>query len=374
MPTKIRKRVGFLATGSELITGEILNTNGQKMAQHCQDLGIEIGEHIIVDDGLENIEAALRFLLERHDAIITSGGLGPTSDDITRNAVARVLNLELEYHEPSWASIVERLSKRNIPIPESNRQQAYFPAGSQVYPNENGTADACGIQHKDQWIFLLPGPPRECIPIFEHKVLPTLREQGFATGKRLYRWRLMGVSEAGMAETLEAAFGPNEVTFAYRASYPYLDIKLTLSENDDINRVTEAVYQIVKPHLVTTENSNISTLLKHALLNFPGQLSIYDQATKEALASELTTPGNHDKLHFVSDINELSDEQAVIISGLEAYWNPKPEQYSTFITVELIHKGQSEKFKQEIYLRGSESMAYAIEFASHCIYQKWIQV
>lgn len=365
------KRVGLLATGSELIYGEILNTNGQKMAQACLDLGITIGEHLVVDDGLDNIISGLEYLLSRHDCVITSGGLGPTSDDITRNAVADVLGLELDFDSDSWNRIVARLSKRNIAIPESNRQQAFFPEGGIVYPNENGTADACGIEANGKWIFMLPGPPRECLPIFEQKVLPALRENGFESGKRLFRWRLMGASESHMAEILEAAI-PN-VEFAYRAAYPYLDVKLHLDDSEDIDGISDAVYQVVKSNLVTTENSNISTLLKHALLHQAIDLTICDLATKEALASELVTPNNHHKLQFVAKDCDVGDEHAVIIRGLDSYWKTEPDQYITEIEITLKHRGESETFTQEIYLRGSESMEYAIEFTCHRIYQAWFQ-
>lgn len=367
------KRIGFLATGSELVYGEILNTNGQKMAQACLDMGIEVGEHIIVDDGLANIEAGLKFLLERHDCVITSGGLGPTSDDITRNGIANVLNLKLNFDNDSWERIVERMSKRNVPIPESNRQQAYFPEGGTILPNENGTADGCGIEQDGKWIFMLPGPPRECLPIFEQKILPTLRENSFATNKRLFRWRLMGASESHMAEILEAEFANDDIEFAYRAAYPYLDVKLHLDEGEDLDGITDRVYQIVKANLVTTENTNISTILKHALLHYPTHLTICDLATKEAFASELVTPGNHHKLQFVDQDCDVGDDHAVTIRGLDEFWNTQPDQYSTFIELELKHDGKSEHFKQEIYLRGSESMEFAIEFVSHRIYQKWFQ-
>lgn len=368
------RRIGLLATGSELVYGEILNTNGQSMAQQMLDCGITVGEHVIANDGMESLTNSLKFLLEHHDVVITSGGLGPTCDDITRNAIAGVLGLELIYDESSFERIVERLAKRNLPIPEANKRQAYFPEGAEVYPNINGTADACVIEHDGKLIFMLPGPPHECLPIFEQKVLPTLRQKGFASNKRLYRWRLMGIGESHLAEDLEAKCKDFNLEFGYRAHYPYLDIKLQLDESDDIEQITDTIYQHVKPYLVTTENIHISTMLQHALLHYPVHLNICDLATKEALASELVTVENHHKLNFVRDENELGDQHAVLIKGLEKFWKPEPDSYVTTIEVELIHNGEKQCFTQDIYLRGSETIRYAIEFVSHKIYQAWFQI
>lgn len=368
-----KQRVGLMATGSELVYGEILNTNGQRMAQQMQDVGIEVGEHIIVTDAMESLTSSLKFLLENHDAVITSGGLGPTCDDITRDAIAQVLGIELEYQQASFDRIVERFSKRGIDIPDSNKRQAYFPKEAIIYANDNGTADGCLIEHDGKCIFMLPGPPRECLPIFEQKVLPTLREKGFASAKRLYRWRLMGISESQCAQQIEAKCTEFNLDFGYRAHYPYLDIKLTLNESDDIERITDIIYQHVKPYLVTTENVHVSTMLQHALLHYPVHLTICDQATKDAFKSELVTAENHQKLNFVVDVDELGDQHAVHIKGLETFWNPEPECYVTNVQVELIHQGEKQSFNQDIYLRGAESIRYAVEFVSHKIYQAWFQ-
>ncbi|MDF2691513.1 MAG: hicd [Gammaproteobacteria bacterium] len=197
------KRIGFLATGSELTTGEILNTNVQAMAQTLLEQGTEIGEHVIVDDREANILSGLEYLFRQHDAVIVSGGLGPTSDDRTRFAISRFCNQALEFNEASWQRIVDRLSKRNIPIPENNRQQALFPHHATIFPNLNGTADGCFITCHNKLIFMLPGPPRECLPLFDQYVMPILKSHEFFSHRKLYRWKLMGASESAIAEQLE---------------------------------------------------------------------------------------------------------------------------------------------------------------------------
>ncbi len=246
------KRVGFLATGSEIVSGEILNTNSQTMAQVMLEHGISLGEHVIVDDGQDNISEAFRFLLSRHDAIISTGGLGPTSDDLTRNAIADVLGLKLIFNPTSYQKIVDRITHRygQIAIPETNKRQAYFPEGSLIIPNPNGTADACQINFQNKLIYLLPGPPSECLPIFSEKVLPHLCEQSFNSESRLYRWTVQGIPEAKIAELLEEALKEFNLIFGYRARSPYIDIKLNLSPSPELKIILGKVEAIVGPYLV----------------------------------------------------------------------------------------------------------------------------
>ncbi len=367
------KRVGLLATGSELVGGEILNTNGQQIAQSLQLLGIDIGEHVVVDDSLDNLKAGLEFLLKRHDGVITIGGLGPTSDDCTRDIVAAATQQPLIFNEASWQRIVDRLAKRNIPIPEINKQQAFFPKDATIFPNVNGTADGCAVQHRQQWIFMLPGPPRECLPLFHNFVVPLLEQQQFTSNHRLYRWRLMGVSESAIAETLEIFGKPYQLQFGYRAHYPFVDIKLHLDESERSEAIKSGVYEIVSPYLVTTENSNLSTQLQHALGNLKHPIALYDNATKGAIAVALMTPQNHHALNVVYQPEPLPSDYAVSVEGLEAFWHLQPGQHQTEIRVTLNHAGKTHHAQQIIFLRGQETIQYAIEFVSWQILKHWIR-
>lgn len=365
------KRVGLIATGSELVSGEILNVDGQKMAQAMLASGIELGEHLIVDDQQSNIERALQFMLAHHDAVITSGGLGPTADDITRFAIASVTGKACVYHDDSWQRIVERLSTRNLDIPESNKRQAYFPKDAIVYPNANGTADGCELSlPEDKLIFMLPGPPRECLPLFHNHVLPKLLAHHYGTDRRLYRWRLMGISEAMMAEQLHSRVAElYGIEIAYRASYPYLDVKLLLDDSATSKKVIQQVEATVAPYLVTTESSNISTQLAKALETFPHSITICDQATRGALEAQLVLPENRDHITFVQKPADLPKSLSVHITGLAEYWTPRPNTHTTHIQIKL----QDDSEEQIIYLRGQETIDCAIEFISHQIYSRFIK-
>ncbi len=369
MSQPLNKTVGFLATGSEIVSGEILNTNGQNIAQSLQEKGVLLGQHVIVDDQEENLYQALNYLYQSHQIVIITGGLGPTSDDRTRFVVAKLINESLEFHQPTWDWIVKRFSERNIPITENNRQQALFPKSATVLPNENGSADACMIKHNQQWIFMLPGPPRECLPIFEKYVLPAIEEAGFTSDERLFRWRLLGTSESKMAEQLEPLAEKHQVTFAYRAGYPYLDIKVILPNNETNKIIVDDIRELVSPYLVTTEHTNLSAQLRQKLKLFNQKIWINDQATKGSFISELLSPDNHHVLFPAQpDSILLPADIKVTLKGLENYWKPIPNQHLTRLTL-LIEQNNRllNTFSCDLFLRGQETLNYVLEFSSHKI-------
>ncbi len=220
------KRVGFLATGSELTSGETLNSNTQQMSQILFKKGVNVGEHLLVDDQEKNIVECLNFLAKRHSCIILSGGLGPTSDDRTRFALSHFLNRPLIFNPESWARIEKRFELRQRTPTENNKIQSLFPETALVLPNPNGTADGCLLKTNDHLFFLLPGPPKECLPLFETQVLKILDKAGYFSTNRLYRWTLNEVSESIIADKLDPLAKKYGIEIAYRAVKPMLHIKV----------------------------------------------------------------------------------------------------------------------------------------------------
>ena len=140
-------KVALLATGDEISNGDILNTNTKELAARLFNHGIHIGNHLVTGDNTADIELAIKFLLDSHDALIITGGLGPTSDDLTRYALSKAINRPLHFHEEVWQNIVNRLRHFGYDSPPpSNRQQAIFPEGASIIPNPNGTAAGCFLE------------------------------------------------------------------------------------------------------------------------------------------------------------------------------------------------------------------------------------
>lgn len=348
-------RVGILATGDEVQNGDILNTNAQALAERLFNHGILCGTHMVVGDKIDEIKNAILYLLQSHQAIIITGGLGPTSDDVTRHALASALNKKLIFNDSIWNAIVERLKNvgYNTP-PLSNKQQAYFPEDAEIILNPNGTAAGCRLKIDKQWIFMLPGPPPECLPMFDQHVLPTLSDHGFQRTFYHRKWLLFNVSEGEIAEVLDALAKPYHCTTGYRICYPYIEFKIYSDHQNDFLTLSSKVYELIKNNIIDDGKLTASDKLKECLPTLPFTISICDQATGGLLAATLLTPETYSKLSFTTDITTAM----VKIQGLEAFWNNEKS-----MTTQIEIMIQDKSFKKEIPLRGIRTKPYVVEWA-----------
>ena len=166
--------VELISVGTELLLGNIVNTNAAYLAEKCADLGLSCFYQSVVGDNEERLGAVLKAALERSDIVILSGGLGPTDDDLTKEVSAKVMGRQLVMHEPSKKRIEEYFTSRNMELTENNWKQAMMPEGAIAVNNENGTAPGVIIEDGEKKVILLPGPPNEMIPMFEKSIMPYL--------------------------------------------------------------------------------------------------------------------------------------------------------------------------------------------------------
>jgi nicotinamide-nucleotide amidase len=202
-------RVEVVAVGTELLLGQIADTNAQWLGEHLAALGVGSHFHQAVGDNHERIVLAFRTALARSDAVIVCGGLGPTHDDITRDAIAEVMNVPLVRDEEVVAAIETMFSSRGREMPESNLRQADVPVGASLIRQTKGTAPGliCPVGHKV--VYAVPGVPYEMSDMFERAIAPDLQhrmaERGELEGTIASRViRTWGMSESGLGETLAA--------------------------------------------------------------------------------------------------------------------------------------------------------------------------
>jgi nicotinamide-nucleotide amidase len=200
-------RIEIVAVGTELLLGQIADTNSRWMGEHLAAAGIASHFHQAVGDNHERIVLAFRTALARSDGVIVCGGLGPTHDDITREAIAEVMNVPLHRDDGAVAAMRTMFSSRGREMPESNLRQADVPEGATIIPQTKGTAPGliCPVGHKV--IYAVPGVPYEMADMFERGILPDVRarmaERGETEGVIASRViRTWGMSESGLAETL----------------------------------------------------------------------------------------------------------------------------------------------------------------------------
>ena len=166
--------VELIAIGTELLLGNIVNTDAQMLSEELSALGLNVFYHTVVGDNPERLRSIVSIAKSRADIIITTGGLGPTCDDLTKVVLAEAFGKQLVLHEPSLHRIQDYYARLGRVMPVNNVQQAYLPEGCTVFDNDWGTAPACGFEAEGKHVILLPGPPRECSALFRHRVRPYL--------------------------------------------------------------------------------------------------------------------------------------------------------------------------------------------------------
>lgn len=350
------KRIAFLATGDEIVNGDILNTNAQAMAHQLFDLGMEVGIHLVVSDTQSEIENAIHYLLATHDALVITGGLGPTSDDRTRFALASALNRELIFDEPSWEAIQTRLNRYNLKNqPISNRNQALFPEQATVIPNNSGTAAGCWVNFHDKLIFMLPGPPSECLPMFDTVVKPTLTENQFARPIIHRKWLLFNVSEGEIADRLDKLAAPFPITTGYRMSFPYVEFKIHSEDPHAVERFLRKAETLISSNMLNPESLMASELLNRYLAQHDKVISINDQATRGHLAKAITSLDSYQKIYRgkQEDSNVLHFD----IEGIPEYWQGVEQGGTSWLSIN--------ESRFDIPFKGFRTVHYAVEFLSN---------
>ncbi len=193
----------ILCVGTELLLGDIVNTNAAFLSAELASLGFAVYHHSVVGDNPERLKDALVLSLGRSDVVVMSGGLGPTKDDLTKETVAQYFGLPLEMREDCLEEIRAYFAKTGRVMSENNAKQAMMPKGATVLTNRYGTAPALAISDKGKTVIMLPGPPVELVPIFHEEVIPYLRAQSdhVIVSKNV---NIFGIGESAVAEKLDA--------------------------------------------------------------------------------------------------------------------------------------------------------------------------
>ena len=195
-------RAEIISVGTEILLGDIVNTNTQFLAKELASIGIEVYRQEVVGDNQDRLLGILEEALNRSDMVITTGGLGPTNDDLTKDTACKFFNMDLELHQESLKALEEYFFKMGRKITESNYKQVYFPKEAIVLPNPNGTAPGAILEKNNKYIVILPGPPREMKPMYLNHVKPYLikKGDGIIESKVV---RVLGIGESMAAEKLK---------------------------------------------------------------------------------------------------------------------------------------------------------------------------
>lgn len=220
-----------LCIGTELTRGEIVNTNASWLAEALTDRGLDVRRIEAIGDTREHIVATLHRLAAEHTLIVCTGGLGPTTDDITSECVAEVMGVPLERDAESLEAIAARMSRFGRTMAPSNQKQADFPKGATVLPNRKGTAPGFAVNLGHARAYFLPGVPREMKTLFEELIVPEL-EPFVREAMSQVRLKTFGMTESAVNDALAGVESTHDVTIAYRALFPEIEVKLLARATD----------------------------------------------------------------------------------------------------------------------------------------------
>ena len=193
--------VEILSVGTELLLGNIANTDAQMLSQGLSELGLNVFWHTVVGDNLQRAEEAVALAKQRADIIITTGGLGPTCDDLTKNVLAEAFGKKLVFDEGAAQRIRSYFQRTGRPMTDNNLQQAMLPEGCTILENDWGTAPGCAFEAEGCHVIMLPGPPSECRPMFQYRAKPYLLSlsEGVIASHTI---KLFGIGESSMEAQL----------------------------------------------------------------------------------------------------------------------------------------------------------------------------
>ncbi|MDP4468138.1 CinA family nicotinamide mononucleotide deamidase-related protein [Staphylococcus hyicus] len=288
-------KICMIGVGSELLLGQIANTNAQYLSSVMNQAGHDVLEHIVVGDNAERLKSVLQRTLRSYDCIILTGGLGPTKDDLTKQTVAEVLGKRLEIDEEALLSIEDYFKSQHQEMTPNNRQQALIISGSHVLKNDVGMAPGMLIEHHQQKIVLLPGPPKELKPMVNRYMLPFFNESGHTIFSEVLRFAGIGESkvETVLMDLIETQSNP---TIAPLAGSHEVTLRLTANDKNQQEcqtRITPVKNIILQRLGQFYYGSNETTLAESVMNQLKHTVAVYDGVTEGALNLKLNEHKHH---------------------------------------------------------------------------------
>lgn len=271
----------IVSTGTELLLGETLNTSAHFLSGRLASMGIEVDYHTTVGDNPERLEQVLRQAIGRTDFLVMTGGLGPTADDLTKELVAKVLDIKMELDPASLDHIKEFFGRRKAPMPSNNEKQAYFPKGSKILPNPIGTAPGAIIEKNGKIVIILPGPPFEMTPMFDNYVWSELQQIIGPNAERMNErvLKVFGMGESAIEEVLEDLMNQTDFSMALLAKRAEMHIRLVTRSPKKTSEEIEEVLNRVEGKIRRRLGNKVFGRDQETMIGIVGQLLKRDRLT-----------------------------------------------------------------------------------------------
>ena len=308
----------ILCVGTELLLGDIVNTNAAYLSRELAACGIGCYYQSVVGDNQGRLADSLRLALSRADLVITTGGLGPTYDDMTKETVADYFSLPMSLHQPSLDRMTELFSRTGRPFTKNNEKQAYMPEGAIIFDNDRGTAPGLAIEKDGKVVIMLPGPPSEMTAMYEQKVKPYL----LAMSSHVLRSStvyLFGLGESAVEDVLhESMLAHTNPTIAPYAKTGEVQLRITAYADDTdaaqalIQPMVDEVLALFPDYVYGVDVETMQNALVQALRAAGKTIAVAESCTGGMIASRLT---------------EIPGASAVFLCGVSSYANSSKVEF-----------------------------------------------
>ncbi len=319
------QRAVILSTGDELTSGRIVDTNSNYIADKLAEIGIEVAAVLTVGDVPERLEWAWKSALAMADVVISTGGLGPTADDLTTEIVARLTGHQLRFDEDSAEKILQLFASLKRRMPENNLRQAMFPETAEIIPNPLGTAPgfrmAATQDGHTAHLIVLPGVPREMKPMIEQNVIPWIvANRGRDTIYAARTFQTFGISESALDEAVAGLIHPDEARVSFRASFPQISLRVLVEGapaevEKKLESLSARVREKISGFVFAEGETTMEEVVGRALTEKRLTLAVAESCTGGLIGHRLTNvPGSSNYLK--ADLVTYSNESKIKVLGV----------------------------------------------------------
>ncbi|MFA5339634.1 MAG: competence/damage-inducible protein A [Candidatus Omnitrophota bacterium] len=316
----------IISIGTEILLGQILNTNQQWLSLKLAELGVDVYYQSTVGDNPERLARAIRQGLLRSDIVITTGGLGPTVDDITLEAISRAMPKKLIFHRAIASKIKSHFGSQCLNMPSGNLRQAHIPEGAKVLANNVGTAPGFIVEEAGKMLIALPGPPRELNPMFERYAMPYLRKKaGTDRVIRIRTIKMTGLPESAVdLKVKDLLESPPPVTVGIYAKPALIELKITAKAKNEkaaktlIDRIDKKITARLKGYVFGRDNETLEGAVGKILAANAKTLAIAESCTGGLISTRITDiPGSsrYFRMGVVAYSNDAKISQLCVSPG-----------------------------------------------------------
>jgi len=282
------KKAGIITIGNEILLGKTLNTNLAWIGDQLAQLGISLEEAITIKDDKKAIMDCLESYTRRYDLIITTGGLGPTKDDISKNTIAEFFGKELIFIEEIWQKIQDMFAFRNVAIPEVNRNQAIVPQDFIALDNQQGTAPGLFYEFDNKLLFCFPGVPLEMKHLFTDRALAIIKEKYQVSSFFLNTINTYGISESATAEILDDIILEENVNLAWLPQTGRVDLRIYGHNSEACQKLNDEIKKRLKDYLWAENSNSLSETIHNAFIKNNKSISLAESCTGGLIQKLLT--------------------------------------------------------------------------------------